>query len=367
MESPLPSELPHSKPLPYLIQLDALRAIAISGVIVAHYLPPSWWINNVAGWGYTGVRLFFVISGFLITGILLRARKSVISGQQTLGKALKIFYIRRALRIFPIYYLILAIAFAVNVVPVRESIFWHLTYTTNFYIALAPQWPGAISVFWSLAVEEQFYLIWPLFVLTCPQRWLKPGIVGTIVLAAVARYGMLQYHISDVWRFSSLITNLDLLGTGALLAYVNDRNPAYCARNYWLCRVGLWVGAPLYYVLYPLNNHGGGTDLTLTIAQTALAGCGAWLVQSAARGFQGIVGQILESKPVIQVGKLSYGIYVYHLLILDIVYNALKVPRIADPGWRFPISLAILLTTAYLSWKLIEQPILRLKQRFSYE
>ncbi|NJM47112.1 MAG: acyltransferase, partial [Alkalinema sp. RU_4_3] len=95
------SDAPELQPSqPYLIQLDALRAIAITGVLVAHHLPSSWWINSTLQWGGAGVRLFFVISGFLITGILLRARDRVSSGKETIGGALKIFYIRRALRIF---------------------------------------------------------------------------------------------------------------------------------------------------------------------------------------------------------------------------------------------------------------------------
>jgi peptidoglycan/LPS O-acetylase OafA/YrhL len=352
---------------PYLIQLDALRAIAITGVLVAHYLPSDWWINSTLQWGSAGVRLFFVISGFLITGILLRARDRVSAGQETVGGALKIFYIRRALRIFPIYYLVLAIAYAANTLPVRESIFWHLAYATNFYAAIQNSWPGEIAAFWSLAVEEQFYLIWPCFILLCPQKWLKAGIIGTIALGVVSRYLMVRFNFNGIWIAASLVTQLDLLGAGALLAWVNYQNPSHNYRNYALCKLGLWIGTPLYFLLYPLNHSGQGDHLTLTIAQLGLAGSCAWFVQRAARGFTGIVGRIFESKPVIQMGKLSYGIYVYHMFAPFVLYHFFYLSYIKDPLLRLPVSILITLTAAALSWKFIERPILGFKKYFSYE
>jgi peptidoglycan/LPS O-acetylase OafA/YrhL len=351
---------------PYLIQLDALRAIAITGVLFAHHLPPSWWINSTLQWGGTGVRLFFVISGFLITGILLRARERVSTGKETIGGALKTFYIRRALRIFPIYYLVLAIAYAADTPPVRESIFWHLAYATNFYASIHNTWPGEIAAFWSLAVEEQFYLIWPCFILLCPQKWLKGGIIGTIALGVISRYLMVRFNFNGLWIASSLVTQLDLLGVGALLAWVNYQNPSHNYRNYTLCKLGLWIGTPLYFILHPLNNGGHGDHLTLTIAQLGLAGGCAWFVQRAARGFTGVVGRIFESKPVLQVGKLSYGIYVYHMFAPVALYHFFHLPYIKDPVLRFPVSILITFLAAALSWKFIEQPILGFKKYFSY-
>jgi peptidoglycan/LPS O-acetylase OafA/YrhL len=351
---------------PYLIQLDALRAIAIMGVIVGHHLPSSWWVNSTLQWGGTGVRLFFVISGFLITGILLRARDRVAMGKETIGGALKTFYIRRALRIFPIYYLVLAIAYAADTPPVRESILWHLGYATNFYASVQNRWPGEIGPFWSLAVEEQFYLIWPCFILLCPQKWLKAGIISTIVLGVISRYLMVKFQVNSIWIASSLVTQLDLLGAGALLAWVNDQNPSHNYRDYPLCKIGLWIGTPLYFGLLMLNTSGQGDHLTLTIGQLGLVGCCSWFVQRAARGFTGVVGRIFESKPVVQFGKLSYGIYVYHMFAPVAMYKFFHLPYIHDPLWRFPVTMLITIGATVLSWKLIEQPILGFKKHFSY-
>jgi peptidoglycan/LPS O-acetylase OafA/YrhL len=351
---------------PYLIQLDALRSIAITGVLIGHYLPETWWINTIINWGGMGVRLFFVISGFLITGILLRARDQVLVGTETRSLSLKKFYIRRSLRIFPIYYLMLVIAFIANSTMVRQTILWHLTYTTNFYLAIENQWLDKLSAFWSLAVEEQFYLIWPFFILFCPPRWLKSGIIGTIALGVIARYLMVRFELNAIWIATSLVTHLDLLGAGGLLAFMNYQNPGHNYRNYALCKLGLWIGTPVYLFLHVLNHNNHGDHLTLTIAQLALTGCCAWLVQAAARGFTGGVGRLLESKPVVQFGKLSYGIYIYHMYAPDIMYRFFHIPYVENPILRFPISLTITILTTYLSWKLIEQPILKLKKHFSY-
>src|SRR6187402_354046 len=154
-----------------------------------------------------GVRLCFVISGFLITGILLSWRN------QPLGLALKTFYRRRALRIFPLFYFVLAAAAVLNIGPVRDTLVWHVSYLSNFYFYLRGDWHGSVSHLWSLAVEEQFYLVWPWLLLCAPARWLRPAIVAMIAVAPVSR--LLFPHPMD----SVLPTScLDSLGLGALLA-----------------------------------------------------------------------------------------------------------------------------------------------------
>src|SRR6478735_4517700 len=130
-----------------LPQLDGLRAIAVGCVMAFHFIPG---VEQIAPLGSIGVRLFFVLSGFLITRILLASR------EQDLATATKSFYIRRSLRIFPVFYLVLAITWAMNIGPVRSTIGWHVTYLTNAYLFDRGSWHGSISHLWSLAVEEQF-------------------------------------------------------------------------------------------------------------------------------------------------------------------------------------------------------------------
>ena len=138
-------------------RFDGLRALAVLAVIQHHFGIKA--VNDVLAPGGPAVQLFFVLSGYLITGILLDARE-----QADRGAALTTFYIRRALRIFPAYYVALTLAASLNV-NVYDAWPWHAAYLSNVRIALDGKWPGPVSHFWSLSVEEQFYLLWPMIVL----------------------------------------------------------------------------------------------------------------------------------------------------------------------------------------------------------
>jgi len=135
----------------YCPEIDGLRALAAICVLIGHLYSLEF---GLAG---SGVRLFFCISGYLITHILLSAHASGGTGQ-----ILRAFFVRRVLRIFPPYYLALGIALALNAYDIRDTALWHLTFTTNIMLALRGEWEPIITGhLWSLAVEEQFYLLWP--------------------------------------------------------------------------------------------------------------------------------------------------------------------------------------------------------------
>ena len=152
----LASSAPPAEALRYLPELDTLRALAVTGVIVHHYVPA----HELGILAIGGVELFFVLSGFLITRLLLAARREVERGRQHRAAALGRFYARRALRIFPLYYLVVAVLAAVDLPPAREILPWLLTYTLNFHMA-SRGYVDHFAHFWTLAVEEQFYLVWP--------------------------------------------------------------------------------------------------------------------------------------------------------------------------------------------------------------
>ena len=158
---------------PHSPQLDGLRAVAVAAVAYSHWLP-DWQFGLPFG---AGVHLFFVLSGFLITRILLALRQA-----PDRGAAIARFYARRALRLFPAFYLVLGLAWIADVPLVRDTWAWHAAYLSNVRIASEAQWLGHVSHFWSLAVEEQFYLLWPWLLLATPARWLG-AIVGGAMLA----------------------------------------------------------------------------------------------------------------------------------------------------------------------------------------
>ncbi|MGH7999853.1 MAG: acyltransferase family protein, partial [Brasilonema sp.] len=134
----------NSSALKYMKQLDGLRAIAVFAVLYTHYLPEKYWLFDIY-WGGIGVRLFFVLSGFLITSILLKCRDYITSRQQTLSFTLRQFYIRRFLRLIPLYYAILFLAALINIPPVRETLAWHIPYLSNIYFAIKGDFHASVS------------------------------------------------------------------------------------------------------------------------------------------------------------------------------------------------------------------------------
>jgi peptidoglycan/LPS O-acetylase OafA/YrhL len=199
-----------------MAQLDALRTFAVAAVMVHHYTPSGW------GFGGTGgVRLFFSLSGFLITGILLRSRERLESSELTLARALGRFYARRTLRIFPLYYFVIAAALALGLPPTRRLLGWLVTYTLNFHMARQGWYEESFAHFWSLAVEEQFYLAWPWLILALPRRLVLPAVLATIAVSPAyrLRYVLSGYtSVTGLATYISTLTCLDALGAGALLA-----------------------------------------------------------------------------------------------------------------------------------------------------
>lgn len=313
-------------------QIDGLRAFAVGGVLLAHFLPASY---RIAPWGELGVRLFFVISGFLITGILLRCRNLTDSGERTLGQVLRQFYARRCLRIFPIYYLMLGIAVLFNLGPARETFWWHAAYLSNVYTTLTGKLPGELTPYWSLAVEEQFYLVWPWVMLLVPRRWVVPVVALTIVLGPLSRIGGLLLAV-EPHRVTRLpIGCLDTLGLGSLLALCSDADwlPTLRARFRTLCLAG---GLPLMALALLINaiefNHlpplpavlGRINTVTFDLSMGLL---GVWVISGAATGFGGVVGKVLTARHALYAGSISYGLYVYHFFAMTAVQRGMVAMR----------------------------------------
>jgi peptidoglycan/LPS O-acetylase OafA/YrhL len=354
----------------YMAQLDALRFFAVIAVIVSHnwHPGPKTWIFGQLYWGPLGVRLFFVLSGFLITGILIGCRELGERSPEGRLFFIRQFYVRRFLRIFPVYYVTLAVLVAVGVGPAREIWPWLFTYTTNIYI-WHYGWPAAVQHFWSLAVEEQFYLVWPWLVMFLPRRWLVPLLVGLICLAPVYRlYASFHYGQDNSLVFT--VGVLDSLGLGALLAIAahGDRGGMRLQRT--LRRIVLPVGAVGYTLLWIATRSGPGHQAWVVLGDTAAALVFCWLVGSASRGFGGRFGRLLEWKPIAYLGKISYGIYIFHYLV-PIAFGAIaKQLGISyhDIGFvNFVASSLVTFAVAALSWHLLESPINGLKRHFRYD
>ena len=357
-------------------QLDGLRAVAAGMVVCYHFYAP---VRQYVHLGGIGVRIFFVLSGFLITGILLRTRiASEESGGGSRGLMLRRFYIRRVLRIFPLYYFALGLAWLTRVDGARESIAWHAAYLSNvrFFLQNAAdhgKWGGHVAHFWSLAVEEQFYLLWPWVIFLAPRRWLPSIALGLAVLGPVFRYVVFTATNNDITAIL-LPGCIDSLALGAYLAM--SVLPEF--KSHPLIRpVGpavLWVGVVLFVAYQAAELSSGWWTFRQVSFDLAIAVLGLWVVANAARGFGGQVGRVLESAPLRYLGTISYGIYVYHLLLPVIVpkiarrlgYPDLLAP-LGDQTFPFLLTYGLLtVVIAAASWHWLEAPINRLKDRFEY-
>jgi peptidoglycan/LPS O-acetylase OafA/YrhL len=326
---------------PYLPQLDGLRALAAIAVVFHHNLWRGGGLGGVrtaAHLGDAGVRLFFVLSGFLITGILLRARGA--------PGALPAFYARRFLRIFPLYYLVVIGVALLGQPLMRSTLAWNLAYLANFKMALMGGFPGPpVSHLWTLSVEEQFYLAWPLVVLYAARRSLLPLALSTLLVAPASRLVLLLLTGNATAAAVVTTSCLDTLGAGAVLALAG--------------RVPKGV-VPFGLGLLAAVTALDGSWFDIAFRDTAYACTFAWVVQRCAEGVRGPAGRVLASAPLVYMGTISYGIYVYHHVLPALV----KLPGYGLA--RTGLVLALTIPAAALSHRFFEAPINALKRRFPY-
>ena len=351
----------------YIKQLDSLRAIAVFLVIITHWLP-NFSLIDILQLGQVGVNIFFVLSGFLITGILLknRVQAEINDNKSTF---IKNFFVRRSLRISPIYYLTIFLIFIfANPIDttIRHSSIYYLTYTTNFYFYDNNFWDGMTSHLWSLAVEEQFYLLWPWIILFLPKKALLPCI-ATFIIAGVSS--------SYILRFKDLglvlpFTCLDAFGLGALLSFTLFYHTKYFTKFYYACSL---LASICLVILITSIISKQPTLIPIRTAQSIIA---LWIITYIIRKISTEKDSffILNNKVLIFIGKISYGMYLYHLpLAWDYpflskhvnIYLPASILR-HETYVVFIENISILILICWLSWILIERPILKFKKYFEF-
>lgn len=338
-------------------QLDSLRALAVFAVIIGHTGPGAL---DPYALGFHGVQLFFVLSGFLITGILLAGRHATKSRPRTLGA----FYCRRFLRIFPAYYSVLLIMLLIGIPEVREGIGWHVTYLSNVRAARLGRWEGPVSHLWSLSVEEQFYLCWPVLVLCVPWAALPATIAVAVLVGPLTRYVLFHSTGNVVTSYVLMPSNLDPLALGAGLALVWDRT-ATTIRRY----VG-WV-ALLVGVMVWIASKNVPAAIGSALSPLASAFVFVWLVHGAAMGYCGAIKRILEWRPIVYLGTISYGMYLYHNFVGATVWRVQQATgiwlRLPPRGLGLVVYVSVLtVLLASASWHLLERPLNDLKVYFRY-
>jgi peptidoglycan/LPS O-acetylase OafA/YrhL len=345
--------------LDYMPRLDGLRAVAIIFVLQNHFA--GFNIAARVGTGGLGVRLFFVLSGYLITRILLNYRDS----GTPIRKAAAHFYWRRLLRLSPALYLAITAGALIGIANLNEEWWVHALYLTNFRIAYTGEW-GNSAHFWSLAVEEQFYLVWFFVILCVPRRHLLLAIIVAIGSASLYRlfaYAMLFNVRATV---QPLPANIDFLACGALIAYAE----IYSGTLYR--GIKEVVTHPLAILLSALLTFGGiflpdslfllvAHPLSIAVLSMAL------IVMAKEPGEDGKLGW-LAWRPIRHLGKISYGVYVYHFFVplllakffADFYGHFSAFPR---PIVYFVVNVTLSITIAELSWWLVERPLLDLKNK----
>jgi peptidoglycan/LPS O-acetylase OafA/YrhL len=354
--------------------LDGIRGFAVLFVIAFHcrtILPgngPAYLLIRALDLGWLGVDLLFVLSGFLITGVLLDTRGS--------AAYFRMFYARRALRIFPLYlaylFLILIVVrfayvwiFGSDGWRATES-WWYLTYLENWQMdhGMGDKYLGHL---WSLAIEEQFYLIWPAVVWTFSSRRLAWGCLLLAVLAPVCR-SIVGMQAEAAYRLTPC--RIDALALGALVAIgVREYREAF---SRWVGYVFAATFMGFLIVVSRLHfNFWNDLKMSVTGASLVDMTC-ACVVFYAATLRQGSLHRVLTIPLLRSFGKYSYAMYVTHAIIVELL-QPVFVGLIGRGGgllfWfclYFSATVAITLGVAWLSWQMIEQPFLRLKRFFPY-
>lgn len=339
-------------------QIDALRAFAVFGVLYHHF-----WSDSAAG--HLGVRLFFVISGFLITGILVSNHGD--SCRTPILARLKAFYARRFLRILPAYYLAIFVALILGLGDVRGTFLWHALFLSNFLFAREGEWGWPTAHLWSLSVEEQFYVIWPVIVWFLPRRTLPVFFIATIIGSVIFRafyFNSLNSTPDGPALWVATPAAFDALGVGALLSlWFRSRQK------------GLLAERPVALLLIPCVLLGYWTlswdpHAFYVWGELLWLLPGALLVLGTAIGFKGPLGRFLEFAPFLFIGRISYGIYLYHLFVWNValgfgVRSGLSVYFAKGPS-AFLIVSSLTVAVSAFSWWFFEKPINRWKARFPY-
>jgi peptidoglycan/LPS O-acetylase OafA/YrhL len=402
-EAPLRAQRPDDSPSTGALQqatdhlpaLDGLRGLAVAWVMLHHFNHGATHHNELVNvafvtfkLGYFGVDLFFVLSGFLITRILLETRDA--------PNYFRAFYGRRMLRIFPLYYLALFIALVVwpllqPFTPEQQRLaehqWWLWAYLSNIGMAVhnEPLFDaGSLKLlhFWSLAIEEQFYLLWPAVVLMLSRRQLIAA-CGVLIGVAVVARGVVPLYVDQPMASFVTLSKLDGLSAGAFLAAL-EAGPGGLRRLGRTARTLAPVAIAALIVLVIVREGRGAVNVAAQhLTPLALIAAVAAILTLAANGERpadephaprGLTARVLGAAPLVFLGKYSYALYVFHYMLMPVFDRYLHDRQIEawTGSWllamavRMAACFAISIGVALLSWHLFEKHFLGFKRYFRY-
>jgi peptidoglycan/LPS O-acetylase OafA/YrhL len=344
-------------------QLDGWRAVGVLGVIWLHWAPRSW--RGPLPFEI-GLYFFLALTGFLITRILLKDRRlGEASGQPWKWTSFRTFQSRRALRILIPCYIAMLFAILAGAPDIHAHPWWYFTHLSNFHIALLPEWPSGTAHYWTLAIQQQFYLLWPVLIFLLPRKALGPFILLCIAIAPISR-AITEHSFPMVHQAGAITTSaLDYLGAGALLALLFEKGIQPGDRR---INIAAWICFVPYAILYCLSEAGHHIPVLEHLQQTFLSIAIIGLISATLHGLPGMLGKFLETPGMQYIGKLSYGLYLFHATVpmalgwvVPFLWNggdsqimlALRIVVFALASWA----------AAWLCWRYVEVPLAKIKQR----
>jgi len=356
----------------YIKGFDSIRAIAVIIVIIGHWGLPfapkgalDEVITSVVQFGRFGVTMFFVLSGFLITSILLHEKEKHDHSARLVS--VKNFFARRVLRIFPIYYLFIFLILLTGDPYVRSHIWYYLGYSSNL---LRNKNDLSLPHFWTLAIEEQFYLIWPWLILFVNKKYTRYIFIVSILLGTISQY--ISYNWLHLPYGYIAVNCFDSFGLGALYAWMR-LDKENCRKFEQSFRL---VFPVLLFAVWKITPMSGMPVAVIfirfvdNIISLALIMFAINNTNEFARKY------LLENRVLNFIGKISYGIYIYHFsfgygylrLMNGISQKLPALSKILLNDYFFYFTkFGCLILVSWLSYKLIEQPIMRLKHKFEYK
>ena len=354
---------PAASAVPRRGQIDALRILAVIWVLFDHF----WLAGGSGPMGRLSVRLFLLISGYLITHILLRSRDAMEAQKTPLRQVLTSFYARRALRIAPAYYLLIFLTWQWGAEDFKGSLPWILSFQSSVLFAKTQSWgpPYQLAHLWTLSVQEQFYLLWPAIVLLVRRGALGVWVAGIAATGPVFRVAMVMLGLDDTaGAYTLLPSSATALCIGAAAAMLERKRavPGWFAgpRPWWL------IGAAVAFAVVTVASW--PDRLHYLLIEFCWLPPLAALLLSAAKGIEGPVGRVLDQKWLQYLGRISLGVYLYQ----NLAYAAAKwilgpagLSTANGPAVFFATSV-FAIAFALVSWKLLEQPVNGWKRLFPY-